>query len=141
MGRKDRNFMLALHNARIEADRVARQEQAAIEQRRIEVERDAVAAQREATQALDRVSITVKEYNEMREQLKSLEKDVKEFRRIFSRLKIPYEILESIDKDKVEMKIHYFPDAIKYRMMVMFEIRPVDEVSRVYLENMRKAGC
>ena len=136
MSRKDREFALLLHNEQIAASRAVAQEQTAIERTRIAVERDAVAAQREATKAQDRVSITLEEYLGMREKIIALEKEKKIADGIFARIRLPYELLESIDQESVERATMYDPGLMDFSVHIRFKVHPCDELTSNFLLKM-----
>ncbi len=136
MSRKDRELALSLHDKQMAALRKATLEQDAIERERIAVERDAVAAQREATKAQDRVSITLEEYLEMREKIAALEREKEFADRIFARIRLPHELLESIDQESVERKTMYGPAQMDFSVYIRFKVHPRDELTRNFLLNM-----
>ena len=136
MSRKDRELALLLHDKQMAALRKATLEQDAIERERIAVERDAVEAQREATKAQDRVSITLEEYLKMREKIAALEREKEFADGIFARIRLPHELLESIDQESVERMTMYDPGPMDYIVHIRFKVHPRDELTRNFLLKM-----
>ena len=136
MSRKDRELALLLHNEQMAEKREALREQAAIEREHIAVEREAVAAQREATKAQDRVSITLEEYLGMREKIIALEKEKKIADGIFARIRLPQDVLESINPETVKVTSFCNPEYMDFTVGITFRVRPLDEISKACLERM-----
>lgn len=136
MSRKDREFAFLLHTEQLAANRAVAQEKAAIERDRVAVEREKVAAQRAATKAQDRVSITLEEYLKMREKIAALEREKEFADGIFARIRLPYELLESVDQEKVERVTMYDPDRMDFAVHISFKVHPCDELTRNFLMKM-----